>query len=133
MTNRDIRQSIVFDWCARCFGVEHAMSVPQRGIRLLEEAVEAYQAAGGDEATAHKLVSFVFARPTGELAQELGGVAVTLLALASAAGLSAEGEEVREIERVLAKSPEHFHARNVAKNAAGFDLTGKAYPMGSSK
>lgn len=128
MIVRHVRQTIVAEWCERCFGAGHASSLPQRGIRLLEEAVEAYQSAGGDRDSAHRLIDFIFERPSGQLGQELGGVAVTLLALAAAAGLSADEEEVREITRVLSKDANHFRKRNEAKNAAGFDLTGQAYP-----
>jgi len=117
---RDERQARVVSWTREAFGAEQATSLPQRGVRLLEEALEAYQAAGGDAATAHKLVDFVFSRPVGSLHQELGGVRVCVLALAAAAGLSAEAEEKREVERVFAKPIEHFRARNAAKNAAGF-------------
>jgi NTP pyrophosphatase (non-canonical NTP hydrolase) len=129
---RDDRQLAVHDWCIAAFGKDHAASLPQRGVRLLEEAIELYQAAGCDEAMAHKLVSFVFARPPGTIAQELGGVGLTVLALAAAAGISADGEEKREFDRVSAKPLSHFHARNAAKNAAGFDVTGGDYPVSRS-
>lgn len=119
---RDARQKQVSDWCADAFGVEHATSIQQRGIRFLEEAIEAYQATGGDRAMAHKLVDFIFDKPTGDLFQELGGVGVTLLALAAAAGLSADGAEHAEVTRVLSKPIEHFRARNAAKDAAGFNV-----------
>jgi hypothetical protein len=119
---RDTRQRKVGEWCEAAFGTEHATSLPQRGVRLLEEAIEAYQAAGGDLAMGHKLLDFVFARPVGQLGQELGGIGITLLALAQAAGLSADGEEAREFDRVLAKPLSHFTARNEAKNAAGFNV-----------
>lgn len=95
----------------------------QRAVRFLEEAIEAYQAAGGSEYMARRLVTYVFQRPAGTLAQELGGVGVTVLALAQAAGISADAEEEREIARVLSKPIEHFAERNEAKNAAGFDAT----------
>lgn len=117
------RQLVVFEWGERAFGAEHMRSVRQRGLRFLEEAVELYQAVGGTAELAHRLVDFVFARPPGSVGQEAGGVAVTLLALAEAAGVDADAEEVREIERVLSKSPEYFAARNAAKCAAGFDAT----------
>lgn len=119
---RDFRQLDVADWCALAFGMEHATNVRQRGVRLLEEAIEAYQAADGDCAMAHALVDFIFARPKGSLGQELGGIGLTLLALANAAGLSANSEEARELDRVLDKPLAHFHARNEAKNAAGFNV-----------
>jgi hypothetical protein len=107
-------------WAEQAFGHDQASSLPQRGVRLLEEAIEAFQACGGDEAMAHKLVTFVFARPPGTVGQELGGVAVTTLLLAAAAGLSADNEECREMDRVLSKPVKEFTERNANKNAAGF-------------
>jgi NTP pyrophosphatase (non-canonical NTP hydrolase) len=117
-------------WAELAFGRDEATSVPQRGLRLLEEAIEAFQAAGGDEAIAHKLVEFVFSRPAGSVGQELGGVAVTTLLLAAAAGVSADDEEAREIHRVLSKPLKEFTERNANKNAAGFLqlVAGKVLP-----
>ena len=119
---RDQRQAMIASWAERAFGREEATGLPQRGLRLIEEAIEAFQACGGDETIAHKLVSFVFERPPGEVGQELGGVAVTVLALAAAAGVSADDEEAREIHRVLSKPLGEFTQRNAAKNAAGFKI-----------
>src|SRR5438034_715247 len=118
--SRDRRQEIVVSWAEQAFGRDQSTSLPQRGLRLLEEAIEAFQASGGDEAMAHKLVTFVFARPPGTVGQELGGVAVTALVMAAAAGLSADDEECREIHRVLNKPLKEFTERNANKNAAGF-------------
>jgi hypothetical protein len=120
--DRDHRQTMVTDWARRAFGEAEATSLPQRGLRLLEEAIEAFQACSGDEALAHKLVTYVFGRPPGTVGQELGGVAVTTLALAAAAGLSADEEECREIHRVLSKPVGEFTQRNANKNAAGFKI-----------
>lgn len=75
---------------------------------------------------AHRLVDHVFALPVGDLAQEIGGVGVTLLALSQAAGISADTSEYAEFARVLAKPLEHFKARNEAKNAAGFNVAAPA-------
>jgi NTP pyrophosphatase (non-canonical NTP hydrolase) len=119
---RDQRQAMLVDWARMAFGEAEATGIPQRGLRLLEEAIEAFQACGGDEAMAHKLVSFVFARPPGTVGQELGGVAVTVLLLAAAAGLSADEEEAREVHRVLSKPLREFSERNASKNAAGFKI-----------
>lgn len=121
---RDVRQRQIMNWAKAAFGVDEATALPQRGLRLLEEAIEAFQACGGDEEIAHKLVGYVFTRPKGEIGQELGGVAVTALILAEAAGLSAEEEECREVRRVLSKPTSHFTARNASKNAAGFKIGG---------
>ena len=120
---RDQRQERVASWAEQAFGRDQATSIPQRGLRLLEEAIEAFQACGGDEEMAHKLVAFVFAHPPGTIGQELGGVAVTTLALAAAAGLSADEEECREIHRVLSKPLREFTERNANKNAAGFKIS----------
>jgi len=116
---RDRRQADVFAWARAAFTVEQATSLPQRGLRLLEEAAEAFQAAGGDAEMAHRLVDYVFARPVGELRQELGGVGIGVLCLAAAAGISADEAERTEVERVLGKPLEHFRRRNAEKNAAG--------------
>jgi NTP pyrophosphatase (non-canonical NTP hydrolase) len=122
--SRDQRQEMIASWAEVAFGRGEATSLPQRGLRLLEEAIEAFQACGGDEAKAHELVAYVFGRDKGEIGQELGGVAVCTLALAAAAGLSADEEEAREIHRVLSKPIAEFTARNAAKNAAGFLVDG---------
>lgn len=120
---RDGRQKVVADWCAAAFGTEHAASLAQRGVRHAEEAIEAAQAAGTPREMLHQLVDYIYDRPAGDLAQEIGGSALTLLALAAAARLSVDAEEAREIVRVLSKPLAHFTARNEAKNAAGFNTT----------
>lgn len=132
---RDQRQQQITDWARKAFGEEEATNLRQRGIRLLEEAIEAYQACCGvsgrdthDERKAHELVRYVFERPAGNVGQELGGVAVTALALAAAAGLSADEEECREINRVLSKPIAHFTQRNAKKNAAGFLVVSPKHP-----
>lgn len=76
---RDARQAQVVAWAKAAFIEAQATSLPQRGLRLLEEAIEAFQAAGGDREQAHKLIDYVFDRPPGRLGQELGGVGVTLV------------------------------------------------------
>jgi hypothetical protein len=117
---RDEREARVGEWCEVCFGEVEALSLPQRGIRLLEEAAEAAQATGVDVKLAVRLMEYVWNRPVGKLAQELGGVGVTALALANAAGLSADKCEAIEVERILSKPTEHFTRRNQEKNAEGF-------------
>jgi hypothetical protein len=116
---RDARQTTVFEWCVAAFGVDQA-NIAQRALRLLEEAIEVYQAAGGDPAMGHKLIDHMFAAPAGDLQQELGGVGVCVLALAAAVGCSADEVEQREVEWVTSKPLAHFAARNQAKIDAGF-------------
>lgn len=117
---RWIRQAAIASWCKDAFGLEQASSLEHRGIRFLEEAIELFQAAGGARDMAHRLVDYIFDRPVGKLSQEIGGAGITLLALADAAGLSADGCEEVEAKRVLSKPLEHFRARNKAKDDAGF-------------
>lgn len=121
-STRSARQHRVNAWCAEAFGSDHAASVPERALRLIEEAVEAAQAAGINSVMAHRLVDHVYSRPAGELEQELGGVGLTLLALASAAGMDADHAEQQELNRVLSKPASHFTARNAAKIAAGLSI-----------
>lgn len=121
--DRDERQEMLASWCAAAFGTEHATNVQQRGIRMLEEAIELAQAAGVERAMALRLVDFIYDRPVGTIGQELGGVGLTVLALAAAAGISADMEEAREFQRVRSKPLQHFRDRNAAKNDAGFDVT----------
>lgn len=118
--DRTARQAAVHAWCAAAFGPPHAASVETRALRLVEEAIEAAQAANCDPYTLHLLVNRVYARPVGELSQELGGVGVTLLALAHAHGVDADYCERFEFDRVLSKPLAHFAAREAAKAADGF-------------
>lgn len=117
---RDVRQADIHAWCVAAFGDHDARSIAQRGLRLAEEAIETAQACGCDPAMLHRLIDHVYAKPVGAIGQELGGLSVTMLALAEAAGLSADDEECREIARVQAKPLDFFAARNAAKKRAGF-------------
>lgn len=117
---RAARQATVYDWGVRAFGAEQMTSTAQRGIRMAEEAIELAQACGVDLAQLHKLADYVYGRPVGTIASELGGVGVTLLALAQSCGLDADECERAEVVRVTSKPVEHFAKRNAEKNDAGF-------------
>lgn len=120
MMGRTDRQQAVADWCNAAFGARHANDLEHRGLRLVEEAIEAAQSVNCDPEVLHKLIDYVYARPPGTLDQELGGVGVTLLAMANAAGADADKLEQREVDRVLSKPIEHFAKRNREKDEAGF-------------
>lgn len=49
MNTRDELQRQVLAWAEAAFGTEQARSLPQRSLRLLEEAIDAYQACDGDD------------------------------------------------------------------------------------
>ena len=71
-------------WIKACLGPLIAADVTERNHRFLEEALELVQSKGCTASEAHQLVDYVFNRPIGEPFQELGGVMVTLAALANA-------------------------------------------------
>jgi hypothetical protein len=77
-------QESVADWMLNCFGREISRDTVERNHRFLEEALELVQACGATAEEAHQLVDYVFNRPVGAPAQEVGGVMVTLAALCNA-------------------------------------------------
>ena len=93
-------QGDVDQWMVKCFGREVADNVPERNHRFLEEAIELVQANGTTREEAHMLVDYVFSRPVGDVAQELGGVMVTLAALSNAAGFYMYTAGIVELDRV---------------------------------
>lgn len=124
MTNdRLVRQIKVANWVEEAFGLQQARSVEYRGLRFVEEAIELAQSCDCKLETLHQLIDHIYSRPKGDLRQELGGVGLTLLALANAAGMSADAAEQEELERVLSKPLEMFKKRNEEKQAALLDLT----------
>ncbi len=115
--NRDKTQTIVVEWGTRCFGAAQMSDKIVRAARFLEEAVELVQAVGLPKDHAQRALDYVYSRPPGDPAQELGGVSNTQYALAGALGLSVARCEANEIARCLSKSPEHFAQRNRDKIA----------------
>jgi hypothetical protein len=83
----------------RCFGVKAVVNLEERSARFLEESVELCQAVGLEEEAAISVVKYVYARPTGEVPQEVGGVAMTLGVLVEQLGLNFEQEAYRELMR----------------------------------
>lgn len=74
----DSFQSRVQPWMMACFGAEISADGAERNHRFLEESLELVQASGCTASEAHQLVDYVYGRPVGERAQEVGGVMVTL-------------------------------------------------------
>jgi hypothetical protein len=111
-------QNRVRPWILACFGAEIASDHMERNHRFLEEALELVQACGCTAEEAHQLVDYTFGRPTGDKAQEVGGVMVTLAALCLAQGLDMHVEAEVELERIWAKV-EQIRAKQVAKPKHG--------------
>lgn len=118
--SRDLRQHALYLFGCQLFGDDNMSNPQMRGLRMLEEAIELYQAVGCDKEQAKKLIDYVFSRPAGLPQQELGGLGVTVLALAESIGASADDAEWAEIERLRSKPKEHFAKRNQDKIDLGF-------------
>lgn len=111
-------QSRVFCWMVACFGELDARSKSMRNHRFLEESLELTQACGGTREEALQLVDYVFSRPVGVAAQEVGGVMVTLAALCEANQLLLDPCAEQELERVWRKI-EKIRAKHAAKPQFG--------------
>lgn len=124
-------QNGVADWMGQCFLPSLYSNMTERGDRLLEEVLELLQAHGYDRARVPTLVDYVFGRPVGEPAQEVGGVMVTLAGYCWVAGLDMHAAGDAELTRI--SQPEvmaKIRAKQEAKNALHFDtpLPGGAAP-----
>lgn len=100
MTN----QFRVTAWVRKVFTEKEATDVPERALRLAEEALELAQACEVDAATLHRLVDYVFSRPVGAPGSEIAGTMVTVYALATALGVDAQ--TVLEAELLRIQHPE---------------------------
>lgn len=103
-------------WMQECFGADVASDVAERSHRFLEEALELVQSVGCTADEARQLVDYVFGRPAGEPRQEVGGVMVTLSALANAGCMDIRECAVDElagcwnkIEKIRAKQASKPH------------------------
>ncbi|HEY9027270.1 MAG TPA: hypothetical protein VIP05_23460, partial [Burkholderiaceae bacterium] len=96
-------QQRVDPWLLACFGDEIARDKQERNHRFLEEAVELAQACDCTASEAHQLVDYVFGRPAGERAQEVGGVMVTLAALCLSHQIDMHEAGEVELKRIWTK------------------------------
>lgn len=111
---REPYQARADKWLLACFGTEIARDKIERNHRFIEEALELVQACGCTQSEAHQIVNYVYARPTGEIGQEIGGVMNTLAALCCAHDFDMDVEADREIERCWGKL-EKIRAKQAAK------------------
>lgn len=107
-------QPRVQPWLLACFGAEIAADRAERIHRFLEEALELVQACGCSASEAYDLVDYVFCRPVGERAQEVGGVMITLAALCLANGIDMHQAGEAELARIWTKV-EAIRAKQAAK------------------
>ncbi|WOB24790.1 MULTISPECIES: hypothetical protein [Xanthomonas] len=118
----DTFQAGVSKWMGECFLPSLYSNMTKRGDRLLEEVLELLQSNGYEPSRVATLVEYVYGRPVGEPAQEVGGVMVTLAGYCWVAGLDMHAEGARELERIT--QPEvmaKIRRKQEAKNALHFD------------
>lgn len=107
-------QKRVLNWLMECFSNEVCCDGIERNHRFLEESLELVQSLGCTRSEAHQLVDYVFNRPIGEPQQELGGVMVTVSALASCHDMDLNDAAEMELARVWTKI-ETIRAKQLAK------------------
>lgn len=115
-------QARVEPWMRECFGDVIPFDKVERGDRLLEEVFELLQSGGYDPARVLALRDYTWNRPAGELAQEVGGVMVTLAAYCLAFGLDMHAAGETELARIWTKV-DVIRAKQAAKP------TGSALPV----
>jgi Ni2+-binding GTPase involved in maturation of urease and hydrogenase len=113
MSNEFEFQDRVGGWLYYAFGNE-ADNKLERLHRFLEEGLELVQSLGCSRGEAHQLVDYVFDRPVGDPAQELGGTMTTLAALSVIHGFDMNKAGEVELERIWEKV-EQIRAKRLKK------------------
>lgn len=93
----------VDDWMKECFGNEISNDTVERNYRFLEEALELVQSCGATQTECLQLVHYVYGRPMGTVAQEVGGALVTLAALCTAQRIKMDAAGQSELDRIWFK------------------------------
>lgn len=115
-------QEAVGEWMEEAFIPSLYSNITERGDRLLEEVLELLQSKGYDRHRVATLVDYVYGRPVGDPAQEVGGVMITLAGFCHVAGLNMQWEGDRELHRI--RKPEvmaKIQKKQQSKNALHFD------------
>lgn len=96
----------VVSWFIECFGKFQLVSEKrERAFRFFKEAVELVQSASMSEEECLEMVKRVYAKPTGEMYQEVGGVYTTLVIFCESNGLSLSRCGEIELKRIKGKIP----------------------------
>lgn len=80
----DRLQADCYNWVVRVMDHGEVYDVRSRATRFTEEAIELAQAATLPKEDVLRLVEYVYSKPAGDCAQEVGGVTLTLAALCNA-------------------------------------------------
>lgn len=120
----DQYQSAADLWILSVLGEKVRDDKMERAYRLIEEALELAQACGASKADVLALADYVFARPAGEIEQEVGGLLITLACLANPNGISLTKAAYRSLGEAYAKA-DRIRAK-VATKPKGSPLPGVA-------
>ena len=115
MTNHTQRD--VLDWVRNTFG-QKFLNDRERTLRFIEEALELVQAIGLPSSDVIAVIRHVYGRPNGDYAQEMGGVMITLEALAEHLGVDLEQQNCLEWDRINGLPQSHFDAASERKQNA---------------
>jgi hypothetical protein len=107
-------QGRVHQWMKDCFKRPDALFLEQRAFRFIEEALELAQAAGTSREDVLRLVQYVYDRPVGVISQEIGGVMVTLAALATSCYYIMDECGETELSRCV-KNTDRIRAKDLVK------------------
>lgn len=107
-------QERCFAWAVEAFGETIAKSGVHRNHRFLEEALELVQATGCTKSEALQLIDYVYARPAGDLFQEIGGTLTTLGTLCAAYGIDMDRAAIIELARCWTNI-DRIRAKQVSK------------------
>lgn len=102
-----------------------AMNLHERGMRSAEENSELVQCCGVTEEDYISIVRHVYAKPVGDIQQELGGAGMTLLGVADSAGYVLSQCVDKELERVESMPHERFRKRQSENAAKGIGAPGE--------
>lgn len=97
-------QRRVDEWMSSWATEKETEDLNERGLRLIEEAVELGQALGIPIEQQHAVIDYVYSRPSGLPVKELGGVLVTIGAVGNALGVSLD--EIFDYEMKRIDTPE---------------------------
>ena len=106
-------------WVTETFGLQCFESLQERASRVTEEAIELAQVCEVPQEYVQKILERVYSRDVGEIHQEIGGVATTLLALTENIGEDLEVLIEQEISRIEAGGKTKFKKKHLEKLAAG--------------
>ena len=110
-------QRDVLDWVRNTFG-QKFLNDRERAFRFIEEAIELVQAIGLSSSDVVAILRHVYGRPAGEYPQEMGGVMITLEALAEHLGVALDRQGCLEWDRINSLPQSHFDAASERKQNA---------------